>query len=172
MAKKNSFAKVVVGVSAMVVAGKVAYDKYRIVKKKFDKEENDSITEEVKKYNCVADKKVIEIEDEEFEGCEIKAIGSKMVLDLSFAVFQKDVYINFTSKCSLVTIVLPEGVNVICDIEKVASNVSNLVDNVNEEDIHTVYIIGKATLSNIKVVPVAFYGEDEDFEDMDDVDEL
>jgi hypothetical protein len=122
----------------------------------------------VKKYNAICEKKVVEVEDEEFTGCELKAVGAKLVLDLGLAVFEKDVYVNFTSTGSSVTVILPEGVNAACDIEKTVSGVRNLVDNVDEEGIHTVYLIGKAVASNVEVIPVNFYvDEDGDFEDTD-----
>lgn len=166
MAKK--FTKALVGIGAAAVAGKVAYDKYKTVKDEFVKEENESIDAKVKKYNAIFEKKVVEIEDEEFTGCEIKTVGAKAVLDLSLAVFEKDVYINFTSTGSTLTIILPEGVNAACDIEKSVSSVKNLVDNTDEEGIHTAYIIGMAVCSSIEVIPVNFYAdEDDDFEDDD-----
>ena len=169
MAKKKSFAKAFVGVTALAVAGKVVYDKYKILKEKFEKEENESICDEVKKYNAVCTSKSVEIEDEEFEGCEIKAIASKLILDLSLAVFEKDAYINFKSDASIVQIILPEGVNVICDIENVISGIKNLVVNVEEEDIPTVFIIGKSTISSIEIIPANFYSDDDDdFDDEDD----
>ena len=164
MAKK--FAKTLVGIGAAAVAGKVAYDKYKTVKEAFTKEENESVDAEVKKYNAIFEKKVVEVEDEEFSGCEIKTVGAKAVLDLGLAVFEKDVYINFNSTASTLTIILPEGVNVACDIEKSVSSVKNLVDNVDEEGIHTVYVIGKAVGSSIEIIPVNFYmDDDDDFED-------
>ena len=169
MAKKKSIAKAFVGVTALAVAGKVVYDKYKILKEKFEKEETESICDEVKKYNAVCTSKSIEIEDEDFEGCEIKAIASKLILDLSLAVFEKDAYINFKSDASIVQIILPEGVNVTCDIENVASGIKNLVVNVDEDDIPTVFIIGKSTISSIEIIPANFYSdEDDDFEDEDD----
>ncbi len=167
MAKKGSLLKTVIGLGSLAVAGKVAYDKYRNTKEKYVKEEKESADDVVKKYNAIAESKVIEIQDEEFEGCEIKASASKVVLDLSLAVIEKDVYINFKSQASRVVIVVPEGVNVTCDIEKVASRVRNEVINVDEEGIHTVYVIGNASVSNVDIIPVDFYGEDEDFEDED-----
>lgn len=167
MAKKGSLLKTVIGLGSLAVAGKVAYDKYRNTKEKYVKEENESADDVVKKYNAIAESKVIEIQDEEFEGCEIKASASKVVLDLSLAVIEKDVYINFKSQASSVVIVVPEGVNVTCDIEKVASRVRNEVNNIDEEGIHTVYVIGNASVSNVDIIPVDFYGEDEDFEDED-----
>lgn len=167
MAKK--FAKTLVGIGAAAVAGKVAYDKYKTVKEAFTKEENESVDAEVKKYNAIFEKKVVEVEDEEFSGCEIKTVGTKAVLDLGLAVFEKDVYINFNSTASTLTIILPEGVNVACDIEKSVSSVKNLVDNVDEEGIHTVYVIGKAVGSSIEIIPVNFYmDDDDDFEDTDE----
>lgn len=173
MAKKASIAKAFVGVTAAAVAGKVVYDKYKIVKEKFEKEEKESICDEVKKYNAVCTSKTIEIEDEVFLGCEIKSIASKLILDLSLAVFEKDTYINFKSDASSVKIVLPEGVNVTCDIENVASGIKNLVANVDEIGIHTVFIIGKSTMSNIEVIPANFYSDDDsDFEDEDDFEEV
>ena len=167
MAKK--LIKTVAGVGAIAVAGKVGYNKYKNVKEQFAKEENDSIDAEVKKYNAIFDKKVVEIEDEEFTGCEVKVIGAKAVIDLGLAVFEKDVYINFESMISNVSIILPDGVNVTCDIDKKLAGVHNYVENTDEEGIHTVYIIGKAVLSSVEVIPVNFYVDDEDVEeDFDD----
>lgn len=168
MAKKK-IAKALVGIGAVAVAGKVAYNKYKTVKEQFVKEENESVDAEVKKYNAIFEKKIVEIEDEEFSGCEIKTVGAKAVLDLGLAVFEKDVYINFTSTASTLTIILPEGVNAACDVEKTCSGVRNLVKNTDEEDIHTVYVIGKAVMSNVEVIPVNFYIDDDgDFEDTDE----
>lgn len=167
MAKKGKFAKFVIGAGAVAVAGKVAYNKYKTTKEKFVKEENESVDNEIKKYNAICENKIVEIEDEEFAGCEVKAVASKAVIDLGLAVFEKDVYINFSSTASAVTIILPEGVNATCDIEKTVSGVRNLVDDVDEEGIHTVYIIGKAVASNVEVIPVNFYVDDDDFEDDD-----
>ena len=167
MAKKHGLAKVVLGVGAAAVAGKVAFDKFKQTKERFAKEENDSFDDEIRKYNAIGEKKVIEVEDEVFAGCELKAVASKTVLDLGLAVFEKDVYINFSSNASSVTIILPEGVNATCDISRKIAGVKNLVDNVDEEGIHTVYIIGKAVCSNVEVIPVNFYVDEEDEEDPD-----
>ena len=171
MVKKHGLAKVVLGVGAAAVAGKVALDKFKKTKERFVKEENDSFDDEIRKYNAIGEKKVIEVEDEVFAGCELKAVASKTVLDLGLAVFEKDVYINFSSNASSVTIILPEGVNATCDISRKIAGVKNLVDNVDEEGIHTVYIIGKAVCSNVEVIPVNFYVDEEDEEDSDFVDE-
>ena len=164
MAKKSKFAKVVVALGAIGVASKIAYDKYKNVKDDFVKEETASAEDDVKKYNAIFEKKVVEVEDEEFMGCEVKAVGSKAVIDLGLAVFERDVYINFSSNASTVTIILPEGVNVTCDVEKKLSGVRNLVENSDEDGVHTVYIIGKAVCSNVEIIPVNFYI----FEDIDD----
>ena len=166
MAKKHGLAKVVLGVGAAA-----ALDKFKKTKERFVKEENDSLDDEIRKYNAIGEKKVIEVEDEVFAGCELKSVASKTVLDLGLAVFEKDVYINFSSNASSVTIILPEGVNATCDISRKIAGVKNLVDNVDEEGIHTVYIIGKAVCSNVEVIPVNFYVDEEDEEDSDFVDE-
>lgn len=171
MVKKHGLAKIVLGVGAAAVAGKVALDKFKKTKERFVKEENDSLDDEIRKYNAIGEKKVIEVEDEVFAGCELKSVASKTVLDLGLAVFEKDVYINFSSNASSVTIILPEGVNATCDISRKIAGVKNLVDNVDEEGIHTVYIIGKAVCSNVEVIPVNFYVDEEDEEDSDFVDE-
>ena len=165
MAKKSGFLKFIALTGAAVAAGKVAYDKYKETKEKFVKEENDSIDAEIRKYNAIAEKKIVEIEDEEFVGCELKSVASKTTLDLGLAVFEKDVYINFSSTASNVTIILPEGVNVVCDVERICSGVRNLVENIKEDGIHTVYIIGKAIATSVEVIPVNFYVDDEDVED-------
>ena len=168
MAKKSKFAKAVVALGAIGVASKIAYDKYKNVKDDFVKEETASAEDDVKKYNAIFEKKVVEVEDEEFMGCEVKAVGSKAVIDLGLAVFERDVYINFSSNASTVTIILPEGVNVTCDVEKKLSGVRNLVENSDEDGVHTVYIIGKAVCSNVEIIPVNFYIDDDDFEDIED----
>ena len=64
MAKKHGLAKVVLGVGAAAVAGKVAFDKFKQTKERFAKEENDSFDDEIRKYNAIGEKKVIEVEDE------------------------------------------------------------------------------------------------------------
>ncbi len=168
MAKKKSFLKTALGLATVAVAGKVVFDKYKNTKEKFEKEENESASEEIKKYNAVATTKTVEVEDEIFEGCEIKAIASKVIIDLSYATINKDVYINFKSNSSSVLIVLPDGVNATCDIEKVASKVSCEVEN-SDEDVNTVYIIGKATVSDVEILPFsAFTDVEEDEEDEED----
>lgn len=169
MAKKGSFVKTLLGVAAVAATGKVVYDKYRITKERYSREEDESGEDTVKKYNAICESKIVEIEDEAFEGCEMKAVTSKMTLDLSLAEFDKDVYINFKSTASSVVIVLPEGVNVICDIEKVGSSVHNLVENSDEDGLHTVYIIGEANVSAVDIVPASFYADDGDFEDEEDM---
>lgn len=177
MAKKG-WLKAVVGIGAVAVAGKVAYDKLKTVREEYSKEESESVDAEVKKYNAVLDKKVVEVEDEEFTGCEIKNVLSNTVIDLGLASFEKDVYINFTSKLGNLTIILPEGVNVAMDVDNTMGSVNSRVENTDEEGINTVYVIGKAFMSCVEVLPVNFYVDDDgDFEDViepdadDDVDE-
>ena len=172
MAKKK-FLKTVAALGAIGVASKIAYDKYKEVSARFEQEENDSISDEVRKYNAIFGNKVVEVNDEVFTGCEVKAIASNVVIDLGLAIFEKDVYIDFSSKCSNVTIVIPEGVNTACDVENHASRVNNLIENVEEDGIHTVYVIGTAVCSNIEIVPVNFYvDDDDDYEDIDSDDSL
>jgi hypothetical protein len=168
---KHKFLKTVLTLSALGAASKVAFDKYKDVKSKFEQEESESLSFEIKNYNAIFQHKVVEVDDEEFTGCEVKSIGSRTVIDLGLAVFEKDVYVDFTSVASSVTIVLPEGVNAACDVDKRVSVVTNLVQNTDEEGIHTVYVIGKAYASKIEVVPVDFYVDSEDdFEDFVDED--
>lgn len=167
MAKKKGWLKAVVGIGTVAVAGKVAYDKLKAVREEYSKEESESVDAEVKKYNAVMDKKVVEVEDEEFTGCEVKTVLSNAVIDLGLAAFEKDVYINLTSKLSNITIILPEGVNVAMDVDATASRVNSRVENTDEEGISTVYVIGKAFMSCVEVLPVNFYvDDDDDFEDM------
>lgn len=86
MAKKSKFAKAVVALGAIGVASKIAYDKYKNVKDDFVKEETASAEDDVKKYNAIFEKKVVEVEDEEFMGCEVKAVGQRQLstLDLQY----------------------------------------------------------------------------------------
>ncbi len=167
---KRSWLKAVVGIGAVAVASKVAYDKYKSVKEVYTQEELESVDDEVKKYNAVCQKKMVEVEDEEFTGCEIKTVLSNTVIDLGLATFEKDVYINFVSNMSSLSIILPEGVNVACDVDTTCSGLRNLVENVDEEGISTVYVIGKATCSSVEIIPVNFYVDDEDIEGLDEDD--
>lgn len=86
--KKSGIVKAAVGIGAVVVAGKVAYEKYKTTKSRYTKEEQDSADLEVRKYNAICEKKVVEVEDEEFVGCEIKSVASNTTLDLGLAVFE------------------------------------------------------------------------------------
>lgn len=168
MAKKGSFIKTVIGIGSVVVAGKVAYNKYKVTRDKFEKEENESAEDEVKKYNAIATSRTIEYDaNEVFTGCDIKAVGAKVVLDLSVASIEKDVYVNFKTDASSFVIVLPEYVNVVCDVEKVASLVRNEVIN-NMEGCPTVYVMGESKLSVIDVIPVDFYDEADESDDESD----
>lgn len=58
------------------------------------------------------------------------------------------------------------------DIDSNFSKIKNYVDITNEEGIHTVYIIGKSVVSNIEILPMNFYIDDDmqedDFEDFDE----
>ena len=55
MAKKHGFAKVVLGVGAAAVAGKVVLDKFKQTKERYAKEENDSLDDEIRKYNAIGE---------------------------------------------------------------------------------------------------------------------
>ena len=50
--KKSGIVKAAVGIGAVVVAGKVAYEKYKTTKSRYTKEEQDSADLEVRKYNA------------------------------------------------------------------------------------------------------------------------
>lgn len=164
MAKKN-FLKTVVGIGAVAVAGKIAYDRFKSVREDYEIEEFETAEDEVKKYNALCQKKEV-IEDELFTGCEIKNICSSTIIDLGMATFEQDTYINFTSTCGSLEIIVPEGVNVVLDVDSTLSSVKSVVDNVDEEGIKTVYLIGKAVLSEVVAVPMNFYmDEDDDFEE-------
>ena len=94
MAKKK-FLKTVAALGAIGVASKIAYDKYKEVSARFEQEENDSISDEVRKYNAIFGNKVVEVNDEVFTGCEVKAIASNVSISQANAVmlpllFQKE----------------------------------------------------------------------------------
>ena len=66
MAKKK-FLKTVAALGAIGVASKIAYDKYKEVSARFEQEENDSLSSEVRKYNAIFSNKVVEVDDEVFK---------------------------------------------------------------------------------------------------------
>lgn len=86
MAKKSKFAKAVVALGAIGVASKIAYDKYKNVKDDFVKEETASAEDDVKKYNAIFEKKVVEVEDEEFMAVKLRQSVQRQLstLDLQY----------------------------------------------------------------------------------------
>ena len=169
MAKKKVFGTVV-GLAALAAAGKFGYDKYKKTKDDFEKEEADSSNDSIRKYNSIFDSKVVEVEDEDFQGCELQTIGSKFVLDLGLAKFDRDVYVSLNAKCSSVTIIVPENISAVADIKATAGFVHNYAQEPeNKEEEVSVYVVGDAVASTVEIIPMNFYLDeelgDEDFED-------
>ncbi len=167
MGKKTSFAKTVIGLGSLAVAGKVVYDKYRNTRDRFEKEEKRSAEDTVKKFNAICANRLVEYgEDEEFEGCEIQAVAAKVILDLSRASITRDVYVNFKCDGGSLLVVVPEDTNVVCDIEKVAGVVRNELEEYSSEQ-HTVYVIGALNFGKVEVIPVDLYDGSDDYEEED-----
>ena len=167
MSRRHSALKTVIGLAAAAGAAKVGYDQYKKTKEKFEKQEADSESELIRKYNTIFERRVIEADEETFQGCEINAIGAHFILDLGKAVFTKDVYISLSAKCSSVKIILPQNVGAQCDISRTGSFVQNFAEDTDEEYDCRIFIIGDAIGSRIEVIPMSFYADD-DFSEEDD----
>ncbi|MCH3986651.1 MAG: hypothetical protein LKG56_03185 [Lachnospiraceae bacterium] len=167
MSRRHSVFKTVVGLAAAAGAAKVGYDQYKKTKEKFAKQEQESENELIRKYNTLFERRVVEADEETFQGCEINAVGSHFILDLGKSVFTKDVYISLSAKGSSVKIILPQNVGAQCDITRTASVVQNFAEDTAEEYDCRVFVIGDAIGSRIEVIPMSFYADD-DFDEEDE----
>ena len=159
--------KLAIGVAAAGVAVKIGRDKYKSKKRQYEEEELESAGDPIKKYTAFFDRKLVEIPAGPFEGCELKAFSSKLILDLSRAEIVKDVYISFSAKGSTISIVTAKGVSVVTDISESLSKVKNHSEK-KEKDKPVIYLIGNAIGSTIEVIPENVYlDDDEAEEDMD-----
>ncbi|MGI5989216.1 MAG: hypothetical protein ACOX78_02970 [Lachnospiraceae bacterium] len=166
MSKRHSALKTMLGLAAAAGAAKIGYDQYKKTKEKFEKQEAESENELIRKYNTIFERRVVEADEETFQGCEINAIGSHFILDLGKAVFTKDVYISLSAKASSVKIILPQNVGAQCDITRTGSAVQNFAEDTEEEYDCRIFIIGSAIGSRIEVIPMSFYADD-DFDEED-----
>lgn len=158
---------------AAVIAGvaiKYGTDKYRQKKKEYAKMEEESKNDLLRKYTAFFDRKLVEIEDGSFEGCELKSFSSKLVLDLSRAVLEKDAYISIDVRGTSLTVILPVGQSVKTDINNIFTKVTNHVRGTGSDN--TIYIIGRAWGSNIEIAPETVYMDDDVKEEQDDFHEI
>ena len=159
--------KIAIGAAALGIAAKLGYDKYKEKKREYRQEEEETRDDMIRKYTAFFDRKLVEIEEGAFEGCELKAFGSKLILDMSRAKLEKDIYVSFDVKGSNLTIILPAGVNTNVDISKNMSKISNYSEK-RAKNSHTVYIIGNAIGSSIEIAPDNVYlDSDEEAEIVD-----
>ena len=163
--------KLAIGVAAAGVAIKVGRDKYKSKKRQYEEEELESAGDLIKKYTAFFDRKLVEVPAGPFEGCELKAFSSKLILDLSRAEITKDVYISFNAKGSSLSIITAKGVGVVTDITETLSNVRNHADK-KEKGKPVVYVIGNAVGSTIEIVPENVYLDDDEAEEEMDMKEI
>lgn len=161
MSKRHSVLKTALGLALAAGAAKIGYDQYKKTKEKFADSEQESESDLIHKYNTLFERRVVEADDDIFQGCEINASGAHFILDLGRAKFTKDVYISLSAKCSSVKIILPQGVSAQCDVTETASKVSNYAENPDDETQFRIYIIGDALCSSIEVIPMSFYADDD-----------
>ena len=161
-----------IGAAAVItgVAVKCGIDKYRQKKLEYIKLEEESKNDLLRKYTAFFDRKLVEIEDGVFEGCELKTFSSKLVLDLSRATLEKDVYISIDVKGTSLTIILPTGQNIKTDINNIFTKVTDHSKGIHSGN--TIYIIGRAWGSNIEIAPESVYMDDDIKEEYDDFSEI
>lgn len=163
--------KLVIGAAAVGVAVKVGRDKYKSKKKQYEDEELESSRDLIKKYTAFFDRKLVEVPEGPFEGCELKAFSSKLTLDLSRANIEKDVYISFSAKGSSLSIITAKGVSVVCDITDNLSRIRNHSEK-KEAGKPTIYLIGNAVGSTIEIVPENVYLDDDEAEEEMDMKDI
>ncbi len=169
-----SFTGKLLKISAVaIVAGvaiKIGTDKYRQKKKEYARIEEKSKNDLIRKYTAFFDRKLVEIEDGSFEGCDIKSLGSKLVIDLSRAVIEKDVYISVDLKATSLTVILPSGQSVRSDINNIFTKVTDNTDSAESE--HTIYIVGKARGCNVEIASDSVFMDDDIKEEYEDFNEI
>lgn len=156
-------------IALTAVAGlsiKLLSDKYKKLKREYAQEEEESFADPIKKYTAFFERRLVEVPEGEFRGCELKALRSKLVLDLSRTDISKDVYISFTAKFSNISIIVPGSVKAEIDINKVFGDLMNYADNLGD-DAPIVHVLGNSIASNIEILPENIYIDDEEEEDMD-----
>ncbi len=163
----NKILKLAIGTAVAGVAIKIGRDKYKSKKRQYEEEELQSANDLIKKYTAFFDRKLVEIPEGPFEGCELKAFSSKLILDLSRAQIVKDVYISFNAKGSFLSIITAKGVSVVTDINENLSRITNRSEK-RKKDKPVIYLIGNATGSTVEIVPENVYlDEDTAEEEMD-----
>ena len=108
-------------IALAAVAGlsvKLISDKYKKLKREYAQEEEGSLSDPIKKYTAFFERRLVEVPEGEFRGCELKALHSKLVIDLSRTSIEKEVYISFTAKMSNISIIVPSKVRTELDVNK------------------------------------------------------
>ena len=162
--------KLAIGVAAAGVVIKIGRDKYKSKKRQYEEEEIQSAGDLIKKYTAFFDRKLVEVPAGPFEGCELKSFSSKLVLDLSRSILEKDVYISIDIKGTSLTVILPVGQSVKTDINNIFTKVSNHVQRGKSDN--EIYIIGRAWGCNIEIAPESVYMDDDVKEERDDFNEI
>ena len=163
--------KLAIGVAAAGVVIKIGRDKYKSKKKQYEEEELQSAGDLIKKYTAFFDRKLVEVPAGPFEGCELKAFSSKLILDLTRADIEKDVYISFNAKGSVISIITAKGVSVVTDVTESLSKTKNHSEK-KSKDKPTVYLIGNAIGSTIEIVPENVYLDDDEAEEEMDMKDI
>ncbi|MBS4900417.1 MAG: hypothetical protein KHZ87_06635 [Clostridiales bacterium] len=156
-------------IALAAVAGlsvKLISDKYKKLKREYAQEEEGSLSDPIKKYTAFFERRLVEVPEGEFRGCELKALHSKLVIDLSRTSIEKEVYISFTAKMSNISIIVPSKVRAELDVNKTFGDLMNYADNAGD-DAPVIHVIGNSIASNIEILPENIYIDDEEEEEMD-----
>ncbi len=155
----KGFLKFVIGVAAVGAAAKVGMD--AVAKKKKElKEKNE--TSDVKEYFNVVGGEDIQVVENAATDMKIRNYVGGVNIDLSKAIFTKDITIELQNVVGGVNLVVPENVNVEVKYEAKMSGTNNLVKH--HEGAFTIFLCGKVTAGgvNIQIADEAtdFYEED------------
>ena len=90
------------------------------------------------------------LSDSDVAGVISKNICASTELDLSDAQFRKDAFISLEAHCSIISIIIPDGVNVKVDGLITASSVHNEAEAI-DPSLPTLYIASRLALSSVRI---------------------
>ncbi len=142
----KGFLKFVIGVAAVGVAAKAGMT--AVAKKKSElKEKNE--TSDVKEYFNVVGGEDIKVEGKVASDMKIRNYVGGVNIDLSKAIFEKDITIELQTAVGGVNLVVPENINVEVKYEAKMSGTNNLVKY--HEGAKTIYLCGKVTAGGVNI---------------------
>ena len=104
-----------------------------------------------KEYAATFSGQDVSFDGELFEGADLSAAFGGIKLDLTKAIIEKDVTVNASAAFGGITVILPDGVNVIIKSSALFGGVSDAKKRIHIEGANTVYINADAAFGGVDV---------------------